>query len=103
LLCVFDKKNRYFALRIDTTKENTDSIDKKVSQMRANRDVLGISVYKNFMYVSAYFGEDIYSEEYRAFIPNPENHKLVSASVYNAMERLGIDLNRYIISGLEPR
>ncbi len=103
IICVNDKKNRYFALRVDTTKDNTDSIDKKVYQLRGNRDILGISVYKNYMFISAYFGEDIYSEEFRAFIPNPENRKLISTSVYNAMERSGIDLSKYVISGLEPR
>jgi hypothetical protein len=103
IICVNDKKNRYYALRIDTSKDNIDSIDKKIAQMRNNRDILGISAYKNYIYISAYFGEDIYSEADRAFVPNPENRKLVSTSVYNAMESLGIDVSKYTISGLVPR
>ena len=89
---------RKIALRVDQTKQNTDSIDKKVSELQRMAEVLFVSTYGNYIYVSANLGDLVYDPATGSYVYSQEVKKVVEAKINAEIDRLGIDRKIYTIT-----
>lgn len=51
-VCLINNQQKKVGLFVDTTKPDNGSIDKKIASLQSMSDVLNISAYKNFLYIS---------------------------------------------------
>ncbi|OGL36728.1 hypothetical protein A3F38_02320 [Candidatus Saccharibacteria bacterium RIFCSPHIGHO2_12_FULL_48_21] len=97
-LSINNSKQQKVAVRIDKARVNTDSIDKKVSELQGMAEVLFVSVYGNYIYISANLGDLVYDSVTGSYVYNGVIKKAVANKINAEIDKLGIDRKVYTIT-----
>jgi hypothetical protein len=96
VISVTDNKKQEFALFVDATKPNVDSIDKKVLQIQTN-PTLTVTPYGNIIYISPYIGSLAYNPNSKQYDYDPGTKAAAIAQMNKAVDDAGIDRKTYTI------
>lgn len=96
-LCLVNHQGKKTALRIDSTKNNTDSIDQKLFSLSKISEVKEVSAYDRFIYVSPNLGSLVYDPVRNINTYDPVMRKSVNAKINQELVKLGIDRTMYTI------
>jgi hypothetical protein len=95
LIVCLEQGNFHTALKLDLHNNFADLIDKQTYSLRADKNVKAVSIYGNFIYVSANYGEPVYDKASNSFGPDPQVKKTVDAAIDQKIKDLGIDEKKY--------
>jgi hypothetical protein len=98
VLQLTNNKSRGVALLLDLNKEVSDPIDKKVAELQKLSQVSFVSIYGNYIYVSANLGSLQYNSSENGYGYNPEAKKAAANSINKEIDRIGIDRKKYVIT-----
>lgn len=96
-LCLANTKNKKVALQINPDQSNTDSIDKKISELLKLPEVTDVSIYDKFIFISPNLGPLIYDKPTKTYNYDPQTRKTVNEKINQEINKLGIDTNTYKI------
>lgn len=96
-LCLINTDKRKVAVAINTTAENSDSIDKKVAQLLKLPEIKTVSAYKQFIFISPDLGEIEFDASTNQFAYNPATKATVNKLISEAIDRIGFDKSKYSI------
>jgi hypothetical protein len=97
VLCLINGKSEKVALLIDPSRNNTDSIDKKVAELEKLPQVKNLSVNYTFIYVSPEMGELVFDQGLGGFVPDPAALTAANHAINQTIDRLGINRSTYTI------
>lgn len=97
IICIADDEGNRRALSIRMDQENTDSIDEKIAQLADMPEIKNVSIYGQFIHVSAQLGELDYQESIGGFGYDPAIMRSTSTAIDAEVKRLGIDTSKYTI------
>lgn len=97
IVCVASQGEVPFALLVDTSKDNSDSIDKKVVELQKDSHVKGVSVYGHSIYISPDQGSFIYIQSLGEYGPDPAKRAAAIKDINSTIQRIGIDTKTYKI------
>ncbi|MDB5164957.1 MAG: hypothetical protein JWL89_583 [Candidatus Saccharibacteria bacterium] len=97
VLCQITTKDNNVALYINTSQQNTDSIDKKIYGLLQSPDVSDVSAYKNFIYISPNLGQPIYNLSSGEYEYDPAIKASTNKNINQLIGRLGINTSRYTV------
>lgn len=97
LVCVTDPQQRNAVLRFETDTTNRDNIDQKIVQLEKVTEVKTVSVYGKYIYISANLGDTAYNPVTNTYDYDPDVRRSVSATINQAIDRIGIDRHTYTI------
>lgn len=102
LLCVQTDEGKRSVLVIDLTRDNDDSIDKKVAQLLKLSEVKDVSAYKQFIFISPELGDLVTNPTTGDFEYDPATRQRVADLIRQKVDELGIDRTVYtVINTLE--
>lgn len=96
LICL-KSKGKKAALLIDRSKNNQDSIDKKIQQLSGLTEVDSISAYGKIIYISPKVGSQVYNTNLKAYMPDPDKLKAAKAKINQTINTIGLDKSTYTI------
>lgn len=99
-LCISDNKGRRSMLFLDEQKNNVDSIDKKILDLKKTPGIKSVSVSGDVIYITVDAGELVYSEQKQAFDYNETSKNTAINNANKMVDKLGVDRNKYFISVL---
>lgn len=103
IICLISPKNTKSALYLDPSKDNADSIDKKVLSFLEKPFISNVSVYKKFLYISPDLGEFIYDSRSDNFIYEPEIIEKTSQDIDRLVTETGLRNLDYVVIDNIPR
>jgi len=98
VLCIRNDNERTAALRIDTSADNGDSIDKKVSRLARDDAVRDVSIYGSFISISPKLGELEYDPAINGYRNNSDNTRQTTAQIDQLYDLIGFDRARYTVT-----
>ncbi len=96
IVSVTDNKKQEFALSIDSAKQDTDSIDKKVLAIESN-PILTVTPYGNVIYITPYIGSLAYNPATGQFDYDPLTKSIAINQMNSAIDNAGVNRNKYTI------
>lgn len=96
VLCVEDR-NGTSALYINQSAADTDSIDKKVLELRKTDGVSQVSAYGSYIFVSPELGPLEYDSAIRGYRYNQSKINATNSIISEAIKRLNIDQSKFIV------
>lgn len=100
VLCLINRKNDRFALYINPSQENNDSIDKKINILLQDPNVTTVSAYKNYLYISPNLGGEVYNPATQQYGYDPALVTSTNSKISELVQRAGID--RSIFTVINP-
>ncbi|HUP26723.1 MAG TPA: hypothetical protein VM124_03710 [Candidatus Limnocylindrales bacterium] len=97
VLCMINGDDKAVALFVDPTTDNTDSIDKKISQLLNLSEAKMVSAYGNYIFISPNLGEAEYQPSLRVFGYDPKLIETTNSTIAEEIDRVGIDRSKYTI------
>lgn len=97
IICIADNEGNRRAISIRIDQENTDSIDEKIAQLENLPVIKNVSIYGQFIHVSAELGELDYQESLGGFGYDPAITRSTSTAIDAEIKRLGIDTSKYTV------
>lgn len=97
ILCIIDNHSQVVALRITQNQDDTGGIDRKIQQLQNIPEVIGVSAYKNRLFVSLEVGNDVYVPELQSYGFDRAVQRTALAAVNKKVSELRIDKNSYSI------
>lgn len=102
VLCMINPKNDKVAVYIEQGQNNTDSIDKKITELMKIPEVSNVSIYDRFIYISPNLGDPEYDNNLGSFNYSAEVRSKTAKTIRDKVNSLGIDQTKYkIINTLE--
>ncbi len=98
LLSLTDSKNRTSALLVEPNAPDTDSIDKKVGDLRKSAEISFVSIYGKYIYIHADLGAPVYNRALGEYADNPQTKKSVAEKINHKIDELKIDRTKYVIT-----
>jgi hypothetical protein len=95
MVCIKDGGQQKATLLIDPASDNTDSIDKKVFQVKKLSGASFVSVYGKYIYVTPQFGSLVFDKNLRSYVPDPAVTKASSEKIQQTIKSQGIDTSVY--------
>ncbi len=95
-VCLIDNKQKKVALFVNAKLPNNDSIDRKVADLQSMPEVLNVSAYKNFIYISPNAGT-ITTQQGDGYGPDEAKLANSRAAIAKKIQELGLDPAVYII------
>src|SRR3990167_1863420 len=99
IICATNEKSGTSALLIDSSKNNTDNIDKKIIKILEDDSVKDISIYKNFVFISPYLNENdyVYDPSLNIQRYDPVKLKQSTDKISSLINSSGISREQYTI------
>jgi hypothetical protein len=96
-LCLINSKNRKVALHINQSGGNTDSIDKKIAALIKKPEVLNVSAYGKYVFISPSVGDLVYIPAKGGYGYDPNSVKTAADKINQEIADLNIDRAAYTI------
>ncbi|HET7529282.1 MAG TPA: hypothetical protein VFJ84_03605 [Candidatus Saccharimonadales bacterium] len=96
ILSITDKQGNKRAAFIDSSAAS-DSIDKKILQLQALPQVSGVSIYKNYIFVTPNIGSLVYDSAAGSYMYDPAEKKAANDKITAEIKNLGINTNKYTV------
>lgn len=96
-LCAINKKNEKVALFIDANKVNADSIDKKISSLRDDKNIKDMSINGRYIFITPELGERKYIPSIGGFGYDPGLSSSVFNSVKASFSAAGVNATDYTV------
>ncbi len=97
ILSLSGLNNKRFALLVNQTSPNIDSIDKKVYELQKVSEISSISVYRQYVYISPNYGDPVFNNQTGYFDIDPKLKNTVKNKIAAALIDGGIDTSKYKI------
>jgi hypothetical protein len=95
LACIADKDGKKYAILISASSANTDSIDKKILQLKESDAIKSLSVYKNFIHILQEAGSLEYQSALDGYGYSPDLIKAADRQINQKINDLSIDRAEY--------
>lgn len=100
ILCVKNNNGKTRALLVDAETNNTDSIDKKITQLSKQPDIKTVSIYDKYLFISPILGSVSYQPSTKSFGYDPAVTAGVNGRIKQAVDVAGIDRKTYKVINL---
>ena len=85
------------ALLVDRNTANTDSIDKKIQQLKKISFIDNVSIYGKYIFISPNLGPLVYDNSIKGYNYDPASKRSVSSKINEEIDKIGIDRKAYSI------
>lgn len=96
LLCI-EKDGSKEIVYINPDSNQTDKIDKKISELRKTEGVRSVSIHGRTIHITPIIQESVFSSELSSYIFDPVRVKEVNARIMEQVKQLGIPENYQVI------
>lgn len=97
VLSLVNNQGKKVVLYINPAADNTDSIDKKVSELQKHPEITDISAYGKYIYISPDLGGLVYVPSLRGYGYDPVKRAAVDKIIRDAVSQSGIDQKQYSV------
>ncbi len=102
LLCLTDSNQKRLGLYLNLSAPNTDSIDKKIAQLKQKTsDLTAVSIVGKVIFITP-TGELAYDTTTHSYLPDPTIQRLTAARILADLDAVGIDRNVYAVNITTP-
>lgn len=98
LLCMISPKNKKSAILLDTNQPDTNSIDKKASELGKMREIKSISAYGQYIFISPDFGPLSFNSDLGTYDYASSTKTAVTGKINQSITQIGIDRTKYTIT-----
>jgi len=96
-VCGATKSGDSYALFVNLSEQNTDSIDKKIVKLLSSSAVARVSIFQNMIFISPEAGEPTYQSDSGEYGYDPTLVAAVKADIANLIISAGLDTSKYEI------
>lgn len=97
LVCIINKSSDRSMIAINTSKDNSTNIDKKIFELSEKPDIEHITVYRNFIKITPNTGSPVYNPTTKNYEPVPAIRAKAYLAIEQAIQTIGFNKD-YIIN-----